>query len=72
MTDIYVVTPFDTYTTKEFCEKKEQLAKEGRKVMAVVFNCSSLTDFEIKYFGEPIFHNKEVLAHWKKKIEAEG
>ena len=45
MTDIYVVTPFDTYTTKEFCEKKEQLAKEGRKVMAVVFNCRSLTDF---------------------------
>ena len=71
MTDIFVVTPFDTLTKKEFCEKKEQLAKEGRKVMAIIFNCSSLTDFEIKYFGEPICHNKEVLAHWKKKIEAE-
>lgn len=71
MTDIFVVTPFDTYTKKEFCDKKEQLAKEGRKVMAIVFNCSSLTDFEIKYFGEPICNDKEVLAHWKKKIEAE-
>ena len=71
MTDIFVVTPFDTYTKKEFCEKKEQLVKEGRKVMAIVFNCSSLTEFEIKYFGEPICHDKKVLAHWKKKIEAE-
>lgn len=72
MTDIFVVTPFETYTKKEFCEKKEQLAKEGRKVMAVVFNCCSLTDFEIKYFGEPICHDREVLAWWKKKIEMEG
>lgn len=71
MTDIYVVTPFDTFTTKEFIAKKEQLAKEGRKVMAVVFNCRSLTDFEIKYFGEQLCFDREVIKHWDKKI-AEG
>lgn len=72
MTDIYVVTPFDTYTTKEFIAKKEQLAKEGRKVMAVVFNCHTFQEFEERYFGEPICYNREVLAHWNKKIAAEG
>jgi hypothetical protein len=72
MTDMFVVTPFDVYTKKDFCEKKEQLAKEGRKVMAVVFNCRTFQEFEEKYFGEQIVHDREVLAHWNKKIAAEG
>jgi hypothetical protein len=68
---MFVVTPFDVYTKKDFCEKKEQLAKEGRKVMAVVFNCRSLIDFEKKYFGEQLCFDREVIKHWDKKI-AEG
>lgn len=71
MTDIFVVAPFDTYTTKEFFAKKEQLAKEGRKVMAVVFNCRTFQEFEQRYFGEQIVYDREVLAHWNKKIAEE-
>lgn len=72
MTDIYVVTPYETYTKKEFCEKKEQLAKEGRKVMAVVFNCHTIQEFEERWFGEQICFDKEVLAYWNKIIAEEG
>lgn len=71
MTDMFVVSPYDVYTTKEFIEKKPQLAKEGRKVMAVVFNCQTLQDFERKYFGEQMCFDEEVIRHWNKKI-AEG
>ena len=71
MTDMFVVTPYDVYTKKEFCEKKEQLAKEGRKVMAVVFNCRTFQEFEEKYFGEQLCFDREVIKHWDKKI-AEG
>lgn len=53
MTDYFVLTPFCPMTKEEFCEKKEQLAKEGRKVMAVVWDCKDYRDFERKYFGSP-------------------
>jgi hypothetical protein len=72
MTDMFVVTPYDVYTKKEFCEKKEQLAKEGRKVMAVVFNCHTIQEFEERYFGEQICFDKEVLARCNKRIAEEG
>lgn len=54
MTNFYVVTPYDVFTENEFRKKREALARTGRKVMAIVFNCKDVKDFQRKYFGEEI------------------
>lgn len=53
MTDYFVVSPFMPLSKEEFIPQKEKLAAEGRKVIAVVFNCKDYRDFERKYFGAP-------------------
>lgn len=52
MTTYYVITPFDPMTEEEFLKKREQIAKEGRKCKAIVFNCENYEDFKRKYFNE--------------------
>ena len=51
MTNYYVITPYEVMAEEEFLSRKEELAKAGRKVMAVVFNCLNMADFSRKYFG---------------------
>ena len=51
MTTYYVITPFDPMTEEEFLKNREQIAKEGRKCMAIVFNCENYEDFKRKYFN---------------------
>ena len=50
--DYFVIAPFEVLNEKEFCEKKEELAKSGRKVIAVVFDCKDYKEFSRKYFGK--------------------
>lgn len=50
--DYFVLSPFEPLTESEFIARKKELAKEGRKVIAVVFNCKDYNDFSRKYFGE--------------------
>lgn len=54
MTNYFVVTPYDVFPEEVFLRKKEELARAGRKVIAVVFNCKDTKDFQRKYFGEEI------------------
>lgn len=39
-------------TEKDFLSRQSEFAKEGRKVLAIIFNCKDYKDFRIKYFGE--------------------
>lgn len=49
--DYFIVTPFDVYRDDEFTnEVKERLAREGHKVIGVVFDCKDYKEFERKYF----------------------
>lgn len=52
MTDYFVVTPFEVLTEAELIERKAELIKDGRKVMAVVFNCKDYEDFKRKYYKD--------------------
>lgn len=54
MINYYVVTPYEVFDEEKFIRIREQLAKENRKVMAIVFNCEDIQDFQRKYFGEVI------------------
>lgn len=54
MTNYFVVTPYDAFPEEVFLKKKEELARAGRKVIAIVFNCEDTKDFQRKYFGEEI------------------
>lgn len=50
--DYFVFVPFEVIAEKELTQqKKKELAKSGRKCMAVVFNCKDRKDFDRKYFG---------------------
>ena len=51
MTNYFVVTPYDVFPEEVFLKKKEELARAGRKVIAIVFNCEDTKDFQRKYFG---------------------
>lgn len=51
-TTYYVITPFDPMPEEKFLKHREQIAKEGRKCIAIVFNCKDYDDFRRKYFGE--------------------
>lgn len=52
MTNYYVVAPFEPMTEEELNERKEELIKAGRKVLAIVFNCKDREDFERKWFKD--------------------
>lgn len=52
MINYYVVTPFEVMTETELIERKSELIKAGRKVMAIVFDCKDYNDFKRKYFKD--------------------
>ena len=50
--DYYLIAPFEILTDKEFSERKNELIKHNRKILAVVFDCKDIKDFERKYFHQ--------------------
>lgn len=52
MTNYFVVAPSEVLTEDELIERKAELIKDGRKVIAVVFNCKDYEDFERKYYKD--------------------
>lgn len=49
----FVFTPYEVYTEDQLTsEFRAQLAREGRKCLAIVFNCKDYEGFKRKYFGE--------------------
>lgn len=47
----YVISPFEPMDDIEFAQRKEELNRSNRKVLAIVFDCKDYDDFSRKYFA---------------------